>query len=98
MHRETCIFFEPFLFLNFIFSSLNLAFEMNKFQGFDLLWLQSTPSIAAIFYQKYLKNTHVLYCPDDVDNYISQQQPRQIAKHILYVMSSVRRFSQRSRE
>jgi hypothetical protein len=58
------------------------------FRDFDLLWLQSIPSIAAIFYQKYLKNTHVLYCPDDVNN-TSQQQPREIGKHILYVMNSV---------
>lgn len=31
---------------------------------YDLLWIQSIPSIANIYYHKYLKETHVIHCPD----------------------------------
>ncbi|GAN01184.1 hypothetical protein MAM1_0005c00616 [Mucor ambiguus] len=31
---------------------------------YGLLWIQSIPSIANIYYYKYLKETHVMHCPD----------------------------------
>ncbi|KAL9542227.1 hypothetical protein MBANPS3_008713 [Mucor bainieri] len=31
---------------------------------YGLLWIQSIPSIANIYYYTYLKETHVLHCPD----------------------------------
>ncbi|KAL9542694.1 hypothetical protein PS6_009668 [Mucor atramentarius] len=31
---------------------------------YDLLWIQSIPSISNIYYLKYLKDTHVIHCPE----------------------------------
>lgn len=59
---------------------------MDKFNDFDLIWLQSTPSIAAVFYQKYLQKTHALYCPDDDD---TQPTLRILSRNILRVMDCV---------
>ncbi|GAA5817012.1 hypothetical protein MFLAVUS_010547 [Mucor flavus] len=58
---------------------------MDVFKDFDVLWLQSTPAIAALFYHKYLQESHALYCPDD-DN--EPMNSRQIARFILQVMDS----------
>lgn len=30
---------------------------------YDLLWIQSIPAMANIYYYKYLRETHVLHCP-----------------------------------
>jgi hypothetical protein len=74
------------IFINFVKYSCLLLTNDTKIKDFDLLWLQSTPTIAAIFYHKYLNKTHTLYCPDDE---ASAQQPREIAKNIIHVMNSV---------
>ncbi|KAG2231254.1 hypothetical protein INT48_006829 [Thamnidium elegans] len=58
---------------------------MDVFKDFDVLWLQSTPAIAALFYHKYLRDSHALYCPDD-DN--EPMNSRHIARFILQVMDS----------
>ncbi|KAI9243953.1 hypothetical protein EDC94DRAFT_665766 [Helicostylum pulchrum] len=58
---------------------------MDVFKDFDVLWLQSTPAIAALFYHKYLQESHALYCPDD-DN--KPMNSRHIARFILQVMDS----------
>lgn len=56
-------------------------------QQFELLWLQAIPSIAAIYYFKYLTDTHILHCPDVThDNQIT---PRSIGKEIHRVIKSV---------
>lgn len=37
---------------------------MDTLNEFDMVWLQSAPVMASIFYQKYLTHTHAIYCPD----------------------------------
>lgn len=54
----------------------------------DIVWIQSTPALAAVYYHEHLQKTHVLYCPDDN---VVQDQPhiRELARNILYVVDSV---------
>lgn len=59
---------------------------MNKIIEFDLVWLQSTPAVAAIFYQKYLKPSHAVYCPDDKG---AAPSPRILSRHIIQLLDHV---------
>jgi hypothetical protein len=59
-----------------------------EIQQFELLWLQAIPSISAIYYHKYLSETHVLHYLDDPHN-DSQVTPRSIGKEIHKVIQSV---------
>ncbi|KAI8088809.1 uncharacterized protein BX664DRAFT_331421 [Halteromyces radiatus] len=55
----------------------------------DILWIEtSIPVIASIYYHLHLKQTHSLYCPDDVIDHINHQHVRDLARDILYVIDS----------
>ncbi|KAG2199757.1 hypothetical protein INT46_007034 [Mucor plumbeus] len=47
---------------------------------YDLLWLQSIPSISHIYYSKYLKETHLIHSPN------KDQPIRAVARSIMKVM------------
>ena len=57
-------------------------------QDHNILWLQTTPSIAAIYYHTYLSKTHVLYCPDAIDN-IDSLRVRELGHRIIKQMDAV---------
>jgi hypothetical protein len=50
---------------------------------YDLLWLQSIPSISHIYYSKYLKETHLIHSPN------KDQPIRAVARSIMKVMKQV---------
>ncbi|KAI9488229.1 hypothetical protein BDB00DRAFT_849132 [Zychaea mexicana] len=53
----------------------------------DILWLQTAPSIAAIYYHTHLYTTHVLYCPDDRVQ-LDELTVRDLGRKILNVLDS----------
>lgn len=59
---------------------------MEACKDYDIVWIQSIPSIAAIYYHRELAESHILHCPDDDTN--TPQQPRHIAKSILNTLDS----------
>lgn len=54
----------------------------------DIVWIQSAPAVAAVYFHENLERTHVLYCPDDT---VSQDRLhiRELARNILFVVDSV---------
>ncbi|KAG2220223.1 hypothetical protein INT45_002815 [Circinella minor] len=53
----------------------------------NILWLQTTPSIAAIYYHTYLSKTHVLYCPDAIDD-LDTLRVRELGHQIIRQMEA----------
>ncbi|KAI8139766.1 hypothetical protein BJV82DRAFT_672434 [Fennellomyces sp. T-0311] len=53
----------------------------------DILWLQTVPSIAAIYYHTYLESTHVLFCPDDRKQ-LDDLTVRNLGRSILNIANS----------
>lgn len=66
---------------------------MESFTEFDVLWIQSTPAIAAIFYHKYLQVTSSLYCPYSEEPITIRQTFRRIQNAMLTVSFFFKKIS-----